>query len=129
RLIRASIIDITARRRADMLAHGERRVLELIAANAPLERTLQAVVRLVEQLYPELCAAVMLLDADGSRITLAASAGLPAALRIALADLPVGTDAGACGAAASLGRQVVVRDLALDTMPEDLRAAFADAGI
>jgi len=129
RLIRASIIDITARRRADMLAHGERRVLELIAANAPLERTLQAVVRLVEQLYPELCAAVMLLDADGSRITLSASAGLPAALRIALADLPVGTDAGACGAAASLGRQVVVRDLALDTMPEDLRAAFADAGI
>src|SRR5690606_5885742 len=37
RLIRASVMDITPRRRADMLAHGERRVLELIAANAPLE--------------------------------------------------------------------------------------------
>ncbi len=129
RLIRASIIDITPRRRADTLAHGERRVLELIAANAPLERTLQAVVRLVEQLYPELCAAVMLLDPDGSRITLAASAGLPAALKTALADLPVGTDAGACGAAASLGRQVVVRDFELETMPGELKAAFVGAGI
>src|SRR5690606_37502563 len=127
--VRASSIDITPRRRADTLAHGERRVLELIAANAPLERTLQAVVRLVEQLYPELCAAVMLLDPDGSRITLAASAGLPAALKTALADLPVGTDAGACGAAASLGRQVVVRDFELETMPGELKAAFVGAGI
>src|SRR5690606_29572589 len=129
RLIRASIIDITSRRRADTLAHGERRVLELIAANAPLERTLQAVVRLVEQLYPELGAALMLLDPDGSRISLAAAAGLPNALKLALADLSVGTDAGACGAAASLGRQVVVRDLERDALPGELRAAFTDAGM
>jgi len=129
RLIRASIIDITSRRRADTLAHGERRVLELIAANAPLERTLQAVVRLVEQMYPELCAALMLLDADGSRIMLAASAGLPNALKTALADRALGADAGAYGAAASLGRQVVVRDLERDALPDDLRAAFADAGM
>ena len=58
RLIRASIIDIAARRQADTLAYGERRVLELIAANAPLERTLQAVVRLVEQLHPAIGAVV-----------------------------------------------------------------------
>ena len=59
RLIRASIIDIAARRQADTLAYGERRVLELIAANAPLERTLHAVVRLVEQLYPTVGVAVL----------------------------------------------------------------------
>ena len=62
RLIRASIIDIAARRQADTLAYGERRVLELIAANAPLERTLNAVVRLVEQLHPTVGAAVMRLE-------------------------------------------------------------------
>ena len=52
RLIRASIIDNGARRQADTLAYGERRVLELVAANAPLEKTLLAVVRLIEQLHP-----------------------------------------------------------------------------
>ena len=46
RLIRASIIDIAARRRADTLAYGERRVLELIAANAPIERTRFGVFRM-----------------------------------------------------------------------------------
>jgi diguanylate cyclase (GGDEF)-like protein/PAS domain S-box-containing protein len=129
KLIRASIIDISARRRADTLTHGERRVLELIAANAVLERTLQAVVRLLEQLYPEVNAAVMLLDADGRRIRLAASAALPAALREAVADLPVGLDAGACSAAASLGRPVVVRDVEADPLLGEVKAAFAAAGI
>ena len=47
RLIRASIIDNGARRHADTLAYGERRVLELVAANAPLEKTLFTVALLV----------------------------------------------------------------------------------
>ncbi|MFO7286944.1 MAG: PAS domain S-box protein [Gammaproteobacteria bacterium] len=129
RLVRASIIDISERRRADTLAHGERRVLELIAANAPLERTLQAVVRLFEQLYPEICAAVMLLDPDGKRIRLAASGGLPAALKEAIADLPVGVDAGPCGTAASLGRPVVVRDVETDPGAAPVRPTLTAAGI
>lgn len=128
RLVRASIIDISERRRADTLAHGERRVLELIAANAPLERTLQAVVRLLEQLYPDLSAAVMLLDPEGQRLHLAASAGLPTGLRGALDELPVGSDAGACAAAASLGRPVVVRDAENDPAAGNLRTALLDAG-
>src|SRR5690606_2969878 len=57
------------------------------------------------------------------------SAGLPNALKTALADRALGADAGAYGAAASLGRQVVVRDLERDALPDDLRAAFADAGM
>ena len=58
RLIRASILDNGARRQADTLAYGERRVLELVAANAPLEKTLLAVVRLIEQLHPGVGAAI-----------------------------------------------------------------------
>ena len=129
KLIRASVIDITARRHADTLAHGERRVLELIAANAPLERTLQSVVRLVEQLYPELHAAVMLLDTGRRRLTLAASGSLPQPLRSAVAELPLGLDAGACGAAASLGRQVVVRDVEQDALLAELRQAALASGL
>src|SRR5690606_29399595 len=116
RLIRASIIDIAARRRADTLAFGERRVLARGAGNAPLERALGAVVRLVEQLHPGVGAAVMLLDAAKRELTLAAHGGLPTGVAAALATLRVGSGAGACGAAVSLGRQVVVRDLASDSL-------------
>jgi diguanylate cyclase (GGDEF)-like protein/PAS domain S-box-containing protein len=119
RLIRASIIDIAARRQADTLAYGERRVLELIAANAPLERTLQAVVRLVEQLHPTVGAAVMSLDAG--RLRLAASSGVAAPVAALFAEMPLGLEAGAAGAAASLGRQVVVRDIAEDPLWAQLR--------
>jgi PAS domain S-box-containing protein len=119
RLIRASIIDIAARRQADTLAYGERRVLELIAANAPLERTLNAVVRLVEQLHPTVGAAVMRLEDE--RLKLAASTGLAAPVIAMLADLPLGVKAGAPGAAASLGRQAIARDIAEDSIWLELR--------
>jgi diguanylate cyclase (GGDEF)-like protein/PAS domain S-box-containing protein len=127
RLIRASIIDIAARRQADTLAYGERRVLELIAANAPLERTLNAVTRLVEQLHPTVGAAVLRLE--GSRLKLAASSGLAAPVAALLADLPLGLRAGACGAAASLGRQIVVRDVAEDSLWLELRSAALANGV
>jgi diguanylate cyclase (GGDEF)-like protein/PAS domain S-box-containing protein len=121
RLIRASVIDIAARRHADTLAYGERRVLELIAANAPLERTLQAVVRLVEQLHAPVAAAVMLFEPDTRRLKLAAAgAGLPAPVAAALGVVPVGLKTSACSAAASLGRQVVVRDIAADPLWSEL---------
>src|SRR5690606_5652207 len=80
-------------------------------------------------LYPESSAAVMLLDPDGRRIRLAASGGLPSKLKQALADLPVGLDAGPCGAAASLGRPVVVRDVENDPCAAAARSALVAAGI
>ncbi|HVY64796.1 MAG TPA: EAL domain-containing protein [Gammaproteobacteria bacterium] len=129
RLIRASIIDIAARRRADTLAFGERRVLELIAANAPLERTLQAVVRLVEQLHPNVGAAVQLLDERGAELRLAAATGLPKPVVDLLAALPVGLRSGACGAAASLGRQVVVRDVQADSLCAGIATDLVAAGV
>jgi diguanylate cyclase (GGDEF)-like protein/PAS domain S-box-containing protein len=129
RLIRASIIDIAARRRADTLAYGERRVLELIAANAPIERTLQAVVRLVEQLHPAVGAAIQLLDDRGAELRLAAATGLPKGICDLLAKSVVGLRHGSCGAAASLGRQVVVRDVSVDSLCGGFAGALVAAGI
>jgi diguanylate cyclase (GGDEF)-like protein/PAS domain S-box-containing protein len=129
RLIRASIMDIAARRRADTLAYGERRVLELIAANAPVERTLQAVVRLVEQLHPAVGAAIQLLDDRGAELKLAAATGLPKGICDLLAKSAVGLRHGSCGAAASLGRQVVVRDVAVDSLCGGFAGDLVAAGI
>src|SRR5262245_4831278 len=116
RLIRASIIDNAARRQADTLAYGEPRVLELVASNAPLEKTLLAVVRLVEQLHPGIGVSISLLAAHSGELGLAAANGLSTDLAQALAKLPIGLRSGSCGVAASLGRQVVVRDVATDPL-------------
>ncbi len=129
RLIRASILDNAARRQADTLAYGERRVLELVAANAPLEKTLLAVVRLIEQLHPGVSAAITLLDADAGELSLAAANGLSARVTELLAKLPVGLRSGSCGVAASLGRQVVVRDVASDPLWAELASVAVANGV
>ncbi len=49
RLIRASITDITERKRSDAIAAGERRVFEKIAANAPLSTALEAICEVIER--------------------------------------------------------------------------------
>jgi GAF domain-containing protein len=129
RLIRASIIDNGARRQADTLAYGERRVLELVAANAPIEKTLSSVVRLVEQLHPGVGAAISVLDAAAGELRLVASHGLSPAMAETLAQLPLGLRSGSCGVAASLGRQVVVRDVATDPLWAELTSVAIAAGV
>ena len=129
RLVRASIIDIAARKEAELMAYGERRVLELIAANAPLGKTLAVVVRVMERIFPETCCVIMLLEEHGERLRMAAKARMPDVAVEVLKSLPVGLRAGACGAAASLGRQVIVRDIQRDALWADLRAEMASAGL
>jgi diguanylate cyclase (GGDEF)-like protein/PAS domain S-box-containing protein len=129
RLIRASIIDNFARRQADTLAYGERRVLELVAANAPLEKTLMSVVRLIEQLHPRVSAAIKVLDPQAGELTLIASTGLEPAMTAQLATLPIGLRSGSCGVAASLGRQVVVRDVATDPLWAELKSVALESGV
>ncbi len=116
-------------RQSETLAYGERRVLELVAANAPLEKTLASVVRLIEQLHPGISAAISLLDAGAGELRLAASHGLPDALSEHLAKLPIGLRAGSCGVAASLGRQVVVRDIATDPLWSELAPLAIGSGV
>jgi diguanylate cyclase (GGDEF)-like protein/PAS domain S-box-containing protein len=128
-LIRASIIDNAARRHADALAYGERRVLELVAANAPLEKTLLSVVRLVDQLHPGVPASISLFHAHAGELEVVAANGLSPSLSEALAKLPVGLRSGSCGVAASLGRQIVVRDVATDPLWAELKSVAVASGV
>jgi len=129
RLIRASIIDNAARRQADTLAYGERRVLELVAANAPIEKTLSAVVRLIEQLHPDVSASISLLNAPASELKLAAACGLAPAMAKLLATRRIGLRSGSCGVAASVGRQTVVRDIATDPLWAELASVAVESGM
>ena len=81
RLLRASIIDITERKRADAIASGERRVFEKIAANAPLTAALEAICELIERAMAESLCAINLLDHDKQALELRRGAESAARIR------------------------------------------------
>ncbi|NNC64505.1 MAG: PAS domain S-box protein [Gammaproteobacteria bacterium] len=129
RLIRASIIDINERRQAELLARGERRVLELVASSRPLDETVLAVVEVVEEIYPEACAALMLATPDGGSLELAASARLPERMRDYLSSIEIGVGLGVCGSTAAMARQIVVRDVERDSLCGPLLEPAKASGI
>jgi two-component system cell cycle sensor histidine kinase/response regulator CckA len=109
-----ALTDVTGRVRADLLAHGQSRLLEQIAVGLDLDRVLERVVRFTEAHGSDLLAAVTILDPETRMLKLASGPSLPRELRAALAAVPLEAEA-ALGAAAALRRErVVVADLAAD---------------
>jgi len=129
RLLRASIIDITERKRADAVAAGERRVFEKIAANAPLCAVLEAICELIERAMPESCCAINLLDADKQALSLGVAPNLPREFVAAMDYAPIGIRFGSCSAAVYLNRLVIVADIETDALWEFRREAARHAGL
>jgi diguanylate cyclase (GGDEF)-like protein/PAS domain S-box-containing protein len=128
RLLRASIIDITERKRADAIAAGERRVFEKIAANAPLTAALEAICELIERAMPESCCAINLLELEKQALSLGAAPNLPREFVQAMDYAPVGIRYGSCSAAVYLTRLVIVADIETDALWEYRREAARQAG-
>ncbi len=129
RLIRASIIDITERRRADAIAAGERRVFEKIAANAPLRSALRSICELIERVVPESYCAINLLDPERQALNFGAAPNLPREFVAAMDGAPVGIRYGSCAAAVYLARQITVADIETDALWEFRREAAQQAGL
>src|SRR5262245_45123545 len=106
-------VDAGARDRAEALLAGEYRLLEMIAAGAPLGATLDAVCRLVEQASPEWLASILLVDAQADSVWHGAAPTLPRGYLAAIDGARVGPAYGPCGLAA-LGHEVVAPDIASD---------------
>jgi diguanylate cyclase (GGDEF)-like protein/PAS domain S-box-containing protein len=128
RLLRASIIDITERKRAEAIASGERRVFEKIAANAPLPAVLEAICEVIERAVPEGSCAVNLLDQDKQALSVGMAPKLPRAFVSAMDLAPVGIRFGSCAAAVYLSRLVIVADVETDALWEFRREAARHAG-
>src|SRR5262245_35927148 len=127
-------VDAGARDRAEALLAGEHRLLEMIAAGAPLGATLDAVCRLVEQASPEWLASILLVDAQADSVWHGAAPTLPRGYLAANHGARVGPAYGPCGLAA-LGHEVVAPDIATDprwsaeyralALEHDLRACWS----
>ncbi len=129
RLLRASIIDITERKRADAVAAGERRVFEKIAANAPLTAALEAICEVIERVMPDGNCAINLLDQERQALSFGVAPSLSRGFVAAMDFAPIGMRYGSCAAAVHLGRSVAVADIEADALWECRRDAAREAHI
>jgi len=124
-----SSVDVTERRRAEALREGESRILEMIARDAPLEKTLENLVRVVESQFAGLLCSVLLLDEDGQHVRHGASPSLPEPYNAAIDGLSIGPKAGSCGTAMYRREPVVVTDILQDPLWEEYRAVAERHGL
>jgi GAF domain-containing protein len=105
----------------DALRDGEKKVEQMIAANAPLADILSTLVRMVEAQSPGMLCSVLLLSPDGNHIQHGAAPNLPEHYVKAIDGSPIGTMSGSCGTAMYRGERVVVTDILTDPLWEDYR--------
>jgi len=129
RLVRGSITDITERKRAELLALGERRVFERITGDAGLPETLEAIAEAAERVTPDGLCAVSLYDAATETLAQLAGRRLPQHFQRSLETVTVGPRNGSCAAAVYLQRQVIVAEIARDALWEELRGPALCAGL
>jgi len=129
RLIRASITDITERKRNEAIAAGERRVFEKIAANAPLPAALGAICEAIERVMAASFCGISLLDAERQALSYGVAPSLPREFVTAMDLSPVGIRFGSCSAAVYLSRPITVADIENDAFWEFRREAAREAGL
>ncbi len=119
--------DISARKQAEALFAGEKRLLEVIAAGGPLTATLDALCRLAEDVDRSSLTSILLLDRNGKQLHHGAGPSLPSSYVDAIDGAPVGLGIGPCAAAAHLGEQMISLDFAGDQRWSDEIRALASA--
>src|SRR5712692_2026843 len=108
---------------------GQSRILEMIAANAPLSEILKRLVLLIEEQSPGMLCSILLLSDDGNHIRHGAAPSLPEDYVKAIDGGPIGPKNGSCGTAMHRGKQVIVTDILTDPLWEDYRDLAAAAGL
>lgn len=108
---------------------GQKRVLEMIAANAPLGEILTRLVLLIEAQSPEMLCSVLLLSDDGNHIRHGAAPSLPDEYVKAVDGAPIGPKNGSCGTAMYRGQPVIVTDVSIDPLWDDYRSLTAGTGL
>ncbi len=87
-------------------------ILELIASSGKLSKVLPAVIRCIENEYPETMCSILLLDDTGKHLRLGAAPSLPDFYNEAIDGVTIGDGIGSCGTAAFTRERVIVADIA-----------------
>jgi len=113
-LVRGSIMDISERKRNETHAFAQNKILEMIAASKPHDRTLRAICRSVETISDDFCAAIMQLSGRDQTLSVAQAPSLPEECQLLLNFVEVGADSITCGAAVHLAEDRFTANVAKD---------------
>jgi signal transduction histidine kinase len=116
-----AVMDLTERKRDEMLLAGEKQLLEMIARGNPRPVILDALCRLVEELAGGSLTSILLLDSNAGCLRHGAAPSLPAPYIEAIDGVVIGPAVGSCGTAAYRGEPVTVSDIAADPLWTDFR--------
>jgi signal transduction histidine kinase/CheY-like chemotaxis protein len=114
---------------SEHLLVGQKQVLEMIAANAPLEETLAALMHFLESGSEGILGSVLLLDEDGVHVRHGAAPSLPEAYSKAIDGAAIGPRAGSCGTAMFRREPVIVTDILHDPLWEGYRDLIVPYGL
>jgi signal transduction protein with GAF and PtsI domain len=120
---------IEAEKKEEAFRVGQSRILQRLAANAPLKEILERLVLLIEAQAPGMLCSVLLLSEDGDHVRHGAAPSLPPDYVAAIDGLQIGPRKGSCGTAIYRGEPVVVTDILNDPLWEDYRDLAAANGL
>lgn len=121
--------DITALKHAEQYEQFRSHALELLAGDQPLPSILEAIVRGLEQLYPDVRCSILLLDREGKHFSQSVAPSLPDFYNTAIEGIAIGPGHGSCGTAAFTGERVIVTDIATHPYWMPFRELAAKAGL
>src|ERR1700756_2415068 len=108
--------DIDDRKWAEGVLSAEKKILELITGQNSLTAILEALCRLVEELYSESLCAILFLDIDGERFGKGVAPHFPPGFIESIDGLKIGPCVGSCGTAAYRKETVIVSDINTDPL-------------
>jgi signal transduction histidine kinase/GAF domain-containing protein len=121
--------NLTRIKEEEFFRAGQSRVLEMIAADAPLSRVLTELVLLMEGQAEGLRCSILLLNRDGKHVHHGAAPNLPEAYVKAVDGAPIGPRNGSCGTAMFTRKPVVVEDVMTDPLWTDYRELAQICGL
>ena len=129
RLIRVSINDIEERKRNEALSYAQNKVLEMIAANTPHDRTLRAICRFVEKIGAGFRAAISRLDGASQALSVEQAPSLPENLRLHLDFVKVAPDSLTNGSAVYQNQDRITSEVETDAGWSGARKVAAKHGV
>lgn len=114
------------RKRGELEA--QQAIHDLIAQDAPLDKTLGRICHMLEELAPGALSTIMLFDAETNTLRLIAG-NLPEGYQEAMQAVPIGPEKGSCGRAAYFQRLVITNNVQNDEFWRDYRELAAQYGL